>query len=111
MAVDEAPEERVEAVAQGLDAAQVRELLTRNLDFGCHPQLNRVEDGSYELPLIGTESRLEELRRDGFELRMLPRADRRAYEVGSGDRFADEKAVPTGFGQKLNEPVRETDLL
>ena len=111
MAADGAPEERVEAVAHGLDAERARELLSRDIDFDCHPQPQRLDDGSYEIPLIATESTLDELRGEGFELRLLPRADRRAYEVGSGDRFADGKAVPTGFGEKLTEPIRETDLL
>jgi hypothetical protein len=85
-------------------------LLRRDLDFGCRPQLQRADDGTYSLLVIGTEGQLEELRRDGFELRPMPRLEREEYAVGAGDRFAAGAVVPRGFGEKLTEPVREPDL-
>jgi hypothetical protein len=111
MASEESPEPRVDAIAHGLDAEQVRDLLRRDLDFGCRPQLQRADDGTYALLVIGTQGQLEALRRDGFELSALPQAERDAYAVGVGDRFAAGDAVPRGFGEKLSEPTHRTDLL
>src|SRR4051794_19913740 len=111
MASAEPAEPRVDAVAHGLDAEQVRDLLRRDLDFGCRPQLQRADDGTYSLLVIGTESQLEALRRDGFELRSLPQVERETYAVGVDDRFAGGDVVPRGFGEKLTEPVRQPDSL
>ena len=110
MAFEESPEPRVDALAHGLATEQVRDLLRRDLDFGCRPQLQRADDGTYTLLVIGTESQLEALRRDGFELRSMPRVEREAYAIGEGDRFAGGDVVPRGFGEKLTEPVRGPDL-
>jgi hypothetical protein len=108
---EESPEPRLDVTVHGLDAERARDLLRRDLDFGCRPQLQRADDGTYTLLVIGAESQLEALRRDGFELRSMPRVEREVYAVGAGDRFAGGDVVPRGFGEKLTEPVRGPDLL
>lgn len=105
MAAEGLPDRRVDAIAQGLDVERARDLLRRELDFGCRPQVRRLDDDTYEVLVIGTEKQLEELRGDGFDLRLPPPVEREPYEIGDGDRFAREDAVPRGFGEKVKEPI------
>lgn len=101
---------RIDAIVRNLDAPQVRDLLSRQLDYGCRPQVWRAEDGSYALPVIGTAEQLEGLRREGFELELGRPGDRSRYAIGEGDRFAGGDVVPRGFGEKLTEPTQRSEL-
>lgn len=93
---------RLDGVVRVRDEEGLRGLLAKGLDFGCKPTIIRDADGSFSVPVIGTEEGLEALRAEGFELKVNERPEK--PEIGAGDRFERGKIAPRGFGRKVTGP-------
>jgi len=93
---------RLDGVVRVRDEEALRSLLAKGLDFGCKPTIIREADGSFSVPVIGTEEDLEALRAEGLELAVNERREK--PEVGAGDRFEGGRVPPRGFGRKADGP-------
>ena len=92
-----------EGVVRVRDEASLRDLFGRGeLDFGCRPHVTEEPDGTFVVPVIGTEERLAALRVDGFDVTIheLPEPQR---DTGVGDRFEAGRAYPRGYGVKSSD--------
>jgi hypothetical protein len=110
MAEASKPVRRMSGVVRLSDEAAVRDLLARGgrLDFGCKPTVIRESDGTFSVPVIGEQEVLDELREQGFELKLDELREPQA-DVGREDRFDGGKTVPRGFGVKTGETSEPTE--
>jgi hypothetical protein len=93
----------VEGHVQLSDEAGVRNLLARELDFGCRPTIIRQSDGRLLVPVIGSRDELEALSREGFDVQLIERTPSRRRDIGRGDRFEGGETVPRGYATKVQD--------
>jgi hypothetical protein len=93
--------ERLEGSVRVSDDEALRRLFAYPLDFGCRPTAIREPDGGYSVTVIGPPQALENLRADGFEIKVVEAPAERGRDVGRGDRFEGGKIAPRGFGRKV----------
>ena len=94
------------AVRVKVTREQAAALLRRGeFDFGDHPRITENPDGTGNLDLVASNSQIEALRGEGYEVdvghNLTARARARLKEVGHGDRFEGGRVPPKGLGRKI----------
>ncbi len=75
-----------------------------HVDIGCTGGIRQQDDGRFVVQGYVPSSTMEQLRKLNIEIEVLGDAvssgQKRQKEVGKGNRFADLKEIPSGFGIK-----------
>jgi hypothetical protein len=87
------------------DAEPLRALLREKRHGVAAPK--RTAEGRVSVDAYVPEPEIDDLRREGISVEVLEDATAtglaRQAEVGTGNRFAAEEALPTGLGEKLKD--------